>query len=167
MVSCPLAECLKILRCMRGTRRLLHAVYPTGYTLPWISVHLLHLFTTIWFICWRNLYLGTVKYILVDLVNWFNLLYEVKWLIRPQIRNNFYYFRSERKYFNSLTSTASVIDLLDEKYGIAFDTPNIGKRYFPSDTSAKNIMLWVYAGNIFMISINCDNIYYMQCINHM
>merc|ERR1719400_497479 len=37
--------------------------------------------------------------------------------------------RSERKYFNSLTSTASVIDLLDEKYGIAFDTPNIGKRY--------------------------------------
>ena len=74
MVSCPLAECLKILRCMRGTRRLLHAVYPTGYTLPWISVHLLHLFTTIWFICWRNLYLGTVNYILVDFINWFILL---------------------------------------------------------------------------------------------
>merc|ERR1712018_123932 len=39
--------------------------------------------------------------------------------------------RSERKYFNSLTSTASVIDILEEKYGIAFDTPNIGKRYKP------------------------------------
>ena len=37
--------------------------------------------------------------------------------------------RSERKYFNTLTSTASVIDLLEEKYGISFDTPNIGRRY--------------------------------------
>ena len=52
-----------------------------------------------------------------------------------------------------------MIDLLDEKYGIAFDTPNIGKRYFPTDTSAKNNMLWVYAGNKFMISINCDDVY--------
>ena len=161
MVSCLLAECLKILRCMRGTRRLLHAVYPTGYTLPWTSVHLSHLFTTIWFICWRNLYLGTVNYILVDFINWFILLpnNKSKWLVRLWIGNNFYYFRSERKYFNSLTSSASVIDLLDEKYGIAFDTPNIGKRYFLTATSAKNNMLWVYAGNKFMISINCDNIY--------
>jgi len=37
--------------------------------------------------------------------------------------------RSERKYFNSLTSTASVIEILEEKYGIAFNTPDIGKRY--------------------------------------
>lgn len=41
--------------------------------------------------------------------------------------------RSERKYFNSLTSTASVIDILEEKYEIAFDSPNIGKRYLTSD----------------------------------
>ena len=37
--------------------------------------------------------------------------------------------RSERKYFNALTSTASVIDILEEKYGISFNAPNIGRRY--------------------------------------
>ena len=39
------------------------------------------------------------------------------------------YFRSERKYFNSLASTAAVIDILEEKYGICYNSPNIGKRY--------------------------------------
>ena len=37
--------------------------------------------------------------------------------------------RSERKYFNPLASTASVIQILEEKYGISYDTPNIGRRY--------------------------------------
>lgn len=41
--------------------------------------------------------------------------------------------RSERKYFNSLASTTSVIDVLEEKYGITFDAPNIGKRYRTRD----------------------------------
>jgi len=37
--------------------------------------------------------------------------------------------RSERKYFNSLTSTPAVIDILEEKYEICYNSPDIGKRY--------------------------------------
>ena len=52
------------------------------------------------------------------------------------------YFRSERKYFNSLTSTSAVIDILEEKYGICYDSPNIGKRYQTEKALYEAIASW-------------------------
>jgi len=37
--------------------------------------------------------------------------------------------RSERKYFNSLTSTPAVIDILEDKYDICYNSHDNGKRY--------------------------------------
>ena len=52
------------------------------------------------------------------------------------------YFRSERKYFNSLASTAAVIDILEEKYGICYNSPNIGKRYQTEKLFDETIPSW-------------------------
>ena len=54
--------------------------------------------------------------------------------------------RSERKYFNSLTSTPAVIDILEDKYEICYNSHGIGKRYNTENVHNETCIRWVTPG---------------------